>query len=122
MLHLEEALVDERLALPRVNVLPDQRIGQQFKHFARRNGNIVPALVLERVGQRVLHYVILDPLLVVFLVVIVLCTGKTLHREETLIVTVIVLLILILIYLILLIDSRRFDRSLGCLAHIAVVN
>ena len=46
MLHLEETLVDEGLALPRVDVLPDQRINHKFEHLSGRDRNVIPCLLL----------------------------------------------------------------------------
>ena len=62
MLHLEEALIDERLTLPSMNVLPDKSIGNEFKHFSSRDGDVIPALLLKGVSQRMLLYVALNPM------------------------------------------------------------
>ena len=53
MLHLEEALVDEGLTLPRMDVLSYQSVTDELKHLANGNGDIVPTLLLADPGQRV---------------------------------------------------------------------
>ena len=45
MLHFEEALIDERLTLPRVDVLADQGIADQLKKLTDANWDVVPGLL-----------------------------------------------------------------------------
>jgi len=47
VLHFEETLVDESLALPRMNVLADQGVYDQFKHVTGRNRDVVPTLIFQ---------------------------------------------------------------------------
>ena len=83
MLHLEEALVDKGLTLPSMDVLPNQSVGQQLKHLSRRNRDVVPALLLQRLRQRMLANVTADPLRIVRLLVVVSSARETLHGQIT---------------------------------------
>ena len=83
MLHLEEALVDKGLALPSMDVLPNQSVSQQLKHLSRRNRDVVPALLLQRRRQRMLVNVTADPLRIVRLLVVVSSAREALHGQIT---------------------------------------
>ena len=50
MLHFEEALIDKRLTLPRVDVLADQGITYQFKQLTNTNRYVVPGREGFRLG------------------------------------------------------------------------
>ena len=78
MLYLEEALVDERFALPTVHVLSDQRVAQKFKHLFDRDRNVVPCLILESYLKWVLLYIILHIILLVFFSLVIGRTCKAL--------------------------------------------
>ena len=84
MLHFEEALIDQRFSLPDVNILPDERIGNQFKHFTSRNGNIVPGLRFHMFSQGVTLDVVINLGPLISFIFVVSCTGETLHRHRTL--------------------------------------
>ena len=51
MLHLEETLIDQRFALPRVDVLADHHISEELEHLPDRDRNVVPALLLDHLRQ-----------------------------------------------------------------------
>ena len=93
MLHLEEALIDERLALPSMDVLPNQSVRQQLKHLSRRNRDVVPALFLQSLRQRMLANVTADPLRIIRLLVVVSSARETLHGQVTFRVTITFLLL-----------------------------
>ena len=44
VLHFEEALVNQRLAFPSVNVLPDQSVGYLLKKLTCWQWDVVPSL------------------------------------------------------------------------------
>ena len=69
MLNFEKSLVYERLALPRVNILPDQSVTDQLKHLADWNRNVVPVLALDDQCKRVLFDVMMNVLVIIILFV-----------------------------------------------------
>ena len=84
MLHFEETLIDQRLPLPSVNVLPYQSVSDQFKELSSRQRYVIPSLSLEKMCEWVNSDVIVDqrPLIVFFSVV--LSTGVRCHRDARL--------------------------------------
>lgn len=51
MLHLEETLIDQRFALPSVDVLADEHISKELEQVLDRDRYVVPALLLDHLGQ-----------------------------------------------------------------------
>ena len=51
MLHLEETLIDQRFALPSVDVLADEHISEELEQLLDRDRYVIPALLLDHLGQ-----------------------------------------------------------------------
>ena len=60
MLHLKEALIDQRLPLPGMDVLSDEHVREELEHLPDGDGDVVPALLFNHLGQRMLLDVVTD--------------------------------------------------------------